>query len=101
MLQLETGKFLGENCRSYDADGLIVSETEYRRRVFEGWHAHANHHLTLVLRGGNREERKNREFEAAPGQILFYRCGELHRNAGTLHPSKNINLEIRDVFLAQ
>lgn len=101
MINLKTGKFLGENRRSYDADGVNVSETEYRQRVFEGWHSHSNCHFTLVLRGGNRERRKNEEFEAAPGQILFYRRGELHRNAGTLHPSKNINLEIEDEFLAK
>lgn len=101
MLKLEAGKFLGENKSDYDANGIIVSETEYHRRVFEGWHAHANHHLTLILRGGNRERRGNREFEALPGQILFYRRGEFHRNTGTLHPSKNINLEIEDEFLTE
>jgi len=102
MLKLETGKFLGDNKFSYDAGGAIVSETEYHQRVFEGWHAHANHHITLVLRGGNREQRKgNKDFEAVPGSILYYRSGELHRNAGTLHPSKNINLEIRNSFLSQ
>ncbi len=101
MIKLETGKFLGENRRSFDAGGLIVSETEYRQRVFEGWHAHENFHLTLIVRGGNREQRKNKEFEAAPGQILFYQHGELHRNAGTLHPSKNISLEIEEEFLAK
>jgi AraC family transcriptional regulator len=99
MLRLETGKFLGENRRSFDAGGLIVSETEYRRRVFEGWHAHENFHLTLIARGGNCERRKKREYETAPGMVLFYRRGELHRNVGTRHPSKNINLEIRDEFL--
>jgi AraC family transcriptional regulator len=99
MLKLETGKFLGENRRSFDAGGLIVSETEYRRRVFEGWHAHENFHLTLIARGGNCERRKNQELEAAPGRVLFYRRGELHRNLGTQHPSKNINLEIKDEFL--
>ena len=68
--------------------------------MFEGWHSHANYHITFVVRGGNREQRKTEEFEAAPGAIIFYRRGELHRNRNTLHPSKNINLEIKDAFLA-
>lgn len=100
MLRLETGKFLGENKRAFDAEGVIVSETEYQRKVFEGWHTHDNYHLTLILRGGNYERRKNKEFEAAPGGVLFYRRGELHRNLHTRHPSKNINLEIKDSFLS-
>jgi AraC family transcriptional regulator len=101
MLRLETGKFLGDNKRAFDADGVIVSETEYRRKVFEGWHSHANHHVTLILRGGNCERRKGKEFAAAPGSVLFYRRGELHRNSHTRHPSKNVNLEIEDSFLSR
>lgn len=100
-MKLENGKFLGENRWTYDAGGLIVTETEYRRKVFEGWHSHDNFHLTLIVRGGNRERRRRRskDFEASPGSLLFYRRGELHRNGATRHPSKNINLEITDAFL--
>lgn len=101
MVKLETGKFLGDNKLTYDADGVIVCKTEYHQKVFEGWHAHANYHVTLILRGGNRERRKNKEFEVAPGSVLFYRSGELHRNSRTLHPSKNINLEVKDSFLSE
>ena len=101
MLNLKTGKFLGVNSRSFDADGVVVSETQYHRKVFEGWHSHANYHITLVVKGGNLEQRKTEEFAAAPGTIVFYRRGELHRNRNTLHPSKNINLEIKDAFLAK
>lgn len=99
ILQLESGKFLGENRRSFAAEGLLVSETEYRLRVFEGWHAHENYHLTLIARGGNCERRKRKEVAAAPGCVLFYRRGELHRNVRTVHPSKNINLEIKNDFM--
>jgi AraC family transcriptional regulator len=101
MLNLKTGKFLGVNNRSHDADGVIVSETQYHRKVFEGWHSHDNYHFTFVVKGGNREQRKTEEFEATPGAIIFYRRGELHRNRNTLHLSKNINLEIKDAFLAK
>ncbi len=101
MLSLKTGKFLGVNNRSYDADSIVVSETQYHRKVFEGWHSHANYHITFVVSGGNREQRKTEEFDAGPGEILFYRPGESHRNRNTLHPSKNINLEINDVFFAK
>lgn len=100
MLQLTGGKYLGSNKRSWDAHGVFVSETEYHSKVFEGWHYHENSHMTFILQGGNREQRKNEEFEAVPGSILFYPSGILHRNLNTRHPSRNINIEIENDFFS-
>ena len=100
MLQLKDGKYLGSNKRSWDANGVFVSETEYHSKVFEGWHCHENSHITFILQGGNREQRRNREFEAVPGDIVFYASGELHRNLNTRHPSRNINVEIGNDFFS-
>lgn len=101
MLKLKTGKFLGNNKSIFQNGGIIVSETEYHQKVFEGWHAHDNYHLTFILRGGNCEQRKGTEIQSTPGTLLFYRRGEFHRNTATLHPSKNLNLEITDKFLVK
>ncbi|HEY5822741.1 MAG TPA: AraC family transcriptional regulator [Cyclobacteriaceae bacterium] len=101
MLQLKGGKYLGSNKRSWEANGVFISETEYHSKVFEGWHYHENNHITFILQGGNQEQRKNREFEAVPGEILFYASGELHRNLNTKHPSRNINIEIENSFFLQ
>src|SRR5690606_35763274 len=101
MIQLNGGRYLGSNKRSWNANGVLVSETEYHSKVFEGWHYHENSHITLILQGGNSEQRKNREYEAVPGEILFYNSGELHRNINTKHPSRNINVEIEDSFFSQ
>src|SRR5687768_16851610 len=101
MRHLKGGRYLGSNKRSWDANGIFVSETEYHSKVFEGWHYHENSHLTFILQGGNREQRKNREFEAAPGTIVFYAGGELHRNLNTAHPSRNINVEIENGFFSK
>jgi AraC family transcriptional regulator len=100
MLQLKAGRYLGHNKRSWDANGLFVSETEYHSKVFEGWHFHENNHITLILQGGNREQRRNREFESIPGEVVFYASGELHRNLNTRHPSRNINIEITNDFFS-
>jgi AraC family transcriptional regulator len=99
MLTLKSGQYLGKNQRTYDFGEVVVSETEYHQKVFEGWHSHENCHLTLIISGGNREQRKASEIEASPGKALFYGPGELHRNLNTAHPSKNINVEISDAFL--
>jgi AraC family transcriptional regulator len=101
MLHLRAGRYLGSNKKSWDANGILVSETEYHSKVFEGWHYHENSHLTLILQGGNREQRKKGEFEAAPGTIVFYASGELHRNLNTEHPSRNVNVEIENNFFAK
>lgn len=101
MLTLEKASFLGASAHSFSAAGIAVTETVYHEKVFEGWHCHAHHHITFILAGGNLEQRRGGEQQACPGSVLLYHSGELHRNTHTLHPSRNINLEIEDAFLAQ
>ena len=99
MIRLERATYLGRNRRSFSLDGIAVTETEYTEKVSESWHYHVNNHISYILQGGNREQRKNNEAQALPGNLLIYPSGVLHRNLNTAHPSKNINLEIDDNFL--
>jgi AraC family transcriptional regulator len=101
MIRLESAAYLGKNRKSFSLDGIVVSETEYTQKVSEDWHYHVNNHLTYILHGGNREQRKNYEAQALPGKLFMYPSGILHRNLNTAHPSKNINLEVEDRFLIQ
>jgi AraC family transcriptional regulator len=101
MIHLSHGQYLGSNKRCYDAGGIILTETEYHSKVFEGWHAHENIHISLIIKGGNREERKQKDTVVLPGTLLFYHPDELHRNLHTSHPSKNINLEISAELMRQ
>lgn len=99
MINLSNGQYLGSNKRCYEAGGIILTETEYHSKVFEGWHSHQNIHISMIIKGGNLEERKQKETVVQPGTLLFYHQDELHRNLHTSHPSKNINLEITGEFL--
>jgi AraC family transcriptional regulator len=99
MIRLEKATYLGKNLRSFSLDGIAVTETEYTKKVSESWHYHVNNHISYILQGGNREQRKNYESQVHPGNLLIYPSGLMHRNLNTAHPSKNINLEIEDNFL--
>lgn len=96
---LGSGTFLGKNRVNYHLSGIILSETVYQTAVSEDWHYHANPHCSLVLEGGNLEHRRHSELEVLPGTLVRYAAGEVHRNEQTLHPSRNLNLEIEPCFL--
>lgn len=95
MYYLEKEQYLGSSLKKITHNNNIsIIETEYRQKVFEGWHSHKNAHITLFLKGGTIEKRKNESHSVSPGTVLFYHSDELHQNQNTLFPSKNINIEI-------
>lgn len=102
MYELTKERYLGHTKRSYtDAPGLSVIETQYHSKVFEGWHSHENAHITLFLKGGTLEKRKQGSHSVAPGSILFYHSDELHLNSETKFPSVNINIEIENGLFSE
>lgn len=97
MYELEKEKYLGNTRNIFNsAQGIAVVETEYQNKVYEGWHSHNNAHITLFLKGGTTEKRKNFSESVGPGSLLFYHSDELHLNQDTLFPSRNINIEIEE-----
>ncbi len=101
MLHLKSGEYLGSVNSNWHADGLLISVAAYPVPVFEGWHCHENHHISFIIQGGNNEQRKGREKEILPGEVVSYRSGELHRNCNTQTHSRNINLEIKSGFFSR
>ncbi|WP_404986260.1 AraC family transcriptional regulator [Chryseobacterium sp. M5] len=100
MYELQKEKYLGNTKNILTTEqGIAVIETEYHQRVYEGFHSHDNAHLTLFLKGGTTEKRKNRTETVGPGSLLFYHSDELHSNHNTLFPSRNINIEIEERIL--
>ncbi|MEO7976692.1 MAG: helix-turn-helix transcriptional regulator [Flavobacterium sp.] len=97
MYQLEKEIYLGNTKKIFtNTNGIAVVETEYQNKVYEGWHSHDNAHITLFLKGGTTEKRKNFSKTLGSGSLLFYHSDELHLNQDTLFPSKNINIEIEE-----
>lgn len=99
MIRLNRTTYLGSNKQVFDFHGVTVTETVYTGPVSEDWHCHESNHITLILDGGNCEQRSAYELQAVPGRILTYPSGMRHRNRHTKFPSKNINIEIDDLFL--
>jgi AraC family transcriptional regulator len=99
MKVLETGKYLGTNKNSIYVDGIIISETIFTSKADEGWHSHENNHLSFLLKGGSREQRKRYEFEEIPGTVTFYNRNEPHRNLNIAHSTQIINVEIEPDFI--
>jgi AraC family transcriptional regulator len=84
--------------RFINPKGISLIQTEHNEKTFEGWHSHKNAHITLFLKGGTIEKRKNETISVSPGTILFYHSDELHLNQNTIFPSKNINIEIDERY---
>ena len=98
---LFTGQYSGTVVNSSKLDdGLIAGITSYTENKFNPeFHYHENPHLSLVLQGGNIENRKSGSIERKAGALIFYRSGELHQTLPATTVSKNINLEIENSFL--
>jgi AraC family transcriptional regulator len=102
MYGLVKEEYLGNTKRSYsNSQGISVVETEYKQKVFEGWHSHENAHITLFMKGGTLEKRKNTYHTISPEKLLFYHSDELHLNYETQFPSNNINIEIEPEILIE
>ena len=102
MYELQKEKYLGNTKSIFNnTQGITVVETEYHDKVYEGWHSHNNAHITLFLKGGTSEKRKNFSEVVGPGSLLFYHSDELHMNHDTLFPSKNINIELEENLLKE
>ena len=102
MYELQKEIYLGNTKKIFNnSKGIAVVETEYQNKVYEGWHSHNNAHITLFLKGGTTEKRKNSSANLGPGSLLFYHSDELHLNHETLFPSKNINIEIEESLLKE
>jgi len=98
---LFTGQYSGTVVNSSKLDdGLIAGITSYNeKQINPKFHHHENPHLSLVLQGGNIENRRTGRIERKAGDLIFYRSGELHQTLPATIDSKNINLEIENHFL--
>jgi len=75
-----------------------VSIVDYNAGANNGWHYHDKMHLLAVLRGGNRESRKNTVRKLRRGDIASYQAGEIHRNECVSHDSRNVIVEFEEGF---
>ncbi len=98
---LECSKYLGNNGKTFTANGVWIGITEYRKENLPNfsWHAHANDHISLLLKGGTVIKSANREQVGTSGDVIFFHSDEAHQNSHTPVGSKNLNIEFEDEFL--
>lgn len=78
-----------------------VSVVDYNAEANNGWHYHDKMHLLAVLRGGNRESRKNTVRKLSRGDIASYHAGEIHRNEYISNDSRNVIVEFEEGFFSE
>ncbi|GAB3716263.1 hypothetical protein GCM10027592_57390 [Spirosoma flavus] len=79
--------------------GLIASAVHYSPYGCDTTvHAHRDAHFSLVLKGGSSERLGQKYYQRLPGDIHFYRSGELHQTIPKAL-STHINLELDESFL--
>lgn len=108
MQELDAGKFLGSDVRTWEADSVWYSLASYEESLraelhssSNDWHSHRNPHFSFILQGGNVERRKRAVTDCLPGQLLFYHSGESHQNVNVVYPSKNFNVEMDEAFFSR
>ena len=101
MEQYKKGQYSGTVISAYDSQGILSSMTTYDKSNFNATlHYHENTHISLVVRGGCREKKKE-SYERLPGMLTFYHAGEPHQVLQIGRSSKHINLEIEQQFLSR
>jgi len=108
MRELDAGKFLGSDVRTWEADSVWYSLASYDESLrashhnpTNDWHSHRNPHFSFILQGGNVERRKWVVTDCLPGRLLFYHSGESHQNVNVVYPSKNFNVEMGGAFFSR
>ena len=98
---LQPAIYLGNNRKTYFANGLWIGLTEYQKENLPNfsWHAHANDHISLLLKGGTVIKSTHAQQVGTSGDVIFFYSDEPHQNSHTPAGSKNLNIEFEDEFL--
>jgi AraC family transcriptional regulator len=98
MEQFTKGQYSGTVTSVHDHQGILSSITTYAKDNFNNTvHYHDNTHISLVIKGGCREKKKE-GYERLPGTLTFYNAGEPHQILQVGRSSTHINLEIEPPF---
>jgi AraC-like DNA-binding protein len=93
MQVLEKGRYFGLPRKSLQADGLLVTVTEYTLARVD-WHYHRNAYFTFLLAGNLAETSKRRSYHYSPGTLVFHHWQEPHWNAKAPGSSRGLHVEL-------
>jgi AraC family transcriptional regulator len=101
IVNLRESEYLGKKRIVKKLGNVIVSDVQYDPSVSTEWHYHEHSLLSLVVKGGSRERRKNVDIQSDITKVLCYNPGLLHQNTDTIFPTRNLFIEVKKPFFEQ
>jgi len=92
------GKYLGQTSNQLKLSGLTISKSSCPNSFSSSWHSHENTYMTLILKGSNKEKRKNQEIACSAGMLLLYPKNKPHINLNYENNTRNLNIEFEDAW---
>lgn len=97
--QFIKGRYAGTNTAEMSVEGILLSQTIYKKDTISDWHFHEHPYFALILNGGSTEVRKTTKLECLPGHAYFYNWEDVHRNKDYQEGSRNFNIEFDKSWL--
>jgi AraC family transcriptional regulator len=102
MFVVGAGDSSGHVVRRLVHEWFTVSLTRHTAEECRGGlHVHERPHLSMVLRGGDVEQRGSSRHVRTPGALGFYDAGESHASLSRSEESLHANIELAPEFLVQ
>ena len=95
---LNRGKYLSQTVEVPRTHTTISVATHFETAATDLPHYHETPHLSLMLRGGAIDKRKNMETECQAGELMFFYAGEVHRTIYRGFPVKSLSVELEETF---
>tara|TARA_R110000868_G_scaffold383578_1_gene650583 strand:- start:11631 stop:12425 length:795 start_codon:yes stop_codon:yes gene_type:complete len=95
MIQLQEGKYFGEDVKTIQNDWVNLSLTRYDEFTIIEDHHHENDYLSVLVNGEYIEESSNHSGIVRPGELLFRPKGYTHRNSFREQKGMCFNIELR------
>lgn len=97
-MKLERGQYYGHTIKTFNVNGIILTQTAYRQKESIPQHYHLNPYFCYVLQGGYLERSIDKELMCESGDLLFHSANTEHSNCFSHTSSLCFNIELEKQF---